>query len=105
MKQSKTTRSAKRERLTEVTRSFTRKIHLEKYDPRAKFESADFFCSNKVECYESEKRAVSREAYQFCKSEVLASVGEYIDLVRTAVADRAARQKANGERTVEPVEE
>lgn len=61
----------KRNRYVEVARSFSYKLNMGNY------ESRDFFCSQKAECYEKDAPELSEKLYQFCKAQVLASVREY----------------------------
>lgn len=56
----------------EIARSFSYKLNTGNY------ESRDFFCSQKAECTIEDATEVSAALYQFCRSEVLKSVKEYI---------------------------
>lgn len=56
----------------EVARSFSYKLNCGNY------ESRDFFCSQKAECNAEDAEHVSERLYQFCKSQVLAAVREYL---------------------------
>jgi len=61
----------KEEKLVEIVRSFSYKLNLGNY------QTADFFCSQKAECYENEVEEVSARLYEFCKNEVVKSVNAY----------------------------
>lgn len=65
-------------RLVEVARSFAYKLNVEAHGGN-RFESRDFFMSQKVECLESEAEEVSEKVYQFCRRQVLKSVNEYVE--------------------------
>jgi hypothetical protein len=69
----------------EIVRSFSYKLNCGNY------ESRDFFCSQKAECAAEDAAHVSEMLYQFCKSQVLASVREY--LATTGVGRREAQQE------------
>lgn len=58
--------------LVEVTRSFSYKVNLGNY------QTADFFCSQKVEVLESEAEKKSEELYTFCKNEVVKSIVRFL---------------------------
>lgn len=55
----------------EVARSFSFKLNAGNY------ESRDFFCSQKAECYERAAEETSERLYQFCKTQVLKAVKEW----------------------------
>lgn len=55
----------------EVTRSFSMKLNLGNY------ESADFFCSEKVECAPEDAEAASEAVYNFCRKQVMKSINEF----------------------------
>lgn len=59
------------EKLIEITRSFSYKLNTGKYETR------DFFCSQKAECKPSEAEEVSEKLYQFCKTEVIKSLNDW----------------------------
>jgi len=61
----------KKQKMCEVVRAFSYKLNCGNYS------TADFFCSQKVECPESEAEKKSKELYQFCKEQVIKSVAEY----------------------------
>lgn len=61
----------KEKKLVEIARSFGYKLNVGNY------ESRDFFCSQKIECYEDESKETSQRLYEFCKIEVLNSVSAY----------------------------
>ena len=84
MKRSKTIRGIRRDRKVEVCRSFAYKLNAGNY------ESRDFFCSEKSECSIDDAPEVGAALYAFCKSQVLASVAEYI---RDMNAQRTKRQE------------
>jgi len=56
----------------EVVRSFSYKLNVGNY------ESRDFFCSEKAQCKAEDAEHVSDLLYQFCKSQVLESVRDYL---------------------------
>jgi hypothetical protein len=64
--------------LVEIARSFSFKVNAERYDPRLKYESRDFFCSQKAECRMEDADRVSDALHTFCKSQVMKAVNEYI---------------------------
>lgn len=70
-------------KLTEVTRSFSRKLNLGNY------ESADFFCSAKEECTVAEAEVTSRRIFSFCQREV------YFNIRAFKAMQKAALEKAN----------
>lgn len=72
----------RRNRMVEVVRSFSYKLNCGNY------ESRDFFCSQKAECKAADAGTVSEALYQFCKSQVLASVREYTGGVQSPVIGR-----------------
>ena len=57
--------------MVEVVRSFSFKLSLPNY------QNADFFCSQKRECPESEAEKVSEILHDFCKNEVIKSINRY----------------------------
>lgn len=57
--------------LVEIVRSFAFKLNTGNY------ESRDFFCSRKAECYEDEADAVSAELHDWCRRQVQAAVKAY----------------------------
>jgi hypothetical protein len=59
----------------EVARSFSYKLNMDFAGVR--FESRDFFCSQKSECRATEAESVSDRLYAFCKLQVLKAVAEY----------------------------
>ena len=60
-----------KEKLVEVARSYSRKVNMGNY------ETSDFFCSKKEECYKSESEKVSAELHDFCQAEVEFSINAY----------------------------
>jgi hypothetical protein len=67
------------EEFVEITRSFSRKVQLERIaGPAFRYESIDIFCSQKVACSPAEAEAKSAAVYQFCKDEVRKSLRDYI---------------------------
>lgn len=67
--------------LIEVTRSFSMKKNLGNY------ETADFFCSQKVECVPKDAEKMSELAYTFCKSEVVKSLNSFMGERNKGVGD------------------
>lgn len=65
-------------RTVEIVRSFSFKLNCERYNPAMRFESRDFFMSQKSYCDESERLSISAALHSFCKSEVMKSVNECI---------------------------
>ena len=65
----------KKQKLVEITRSFTYKLNCGNY------QMADFFCSQKAEVPEDEAEKISEQLYEFCKSEVIKSVNAYKKLM------------------------
>jgi len=65
----------KQPKMVEITRSFSFKLSLPNY------QNADFFCSQKKECFENEIEEVSEELYKFCRNQVIKSVNEYKKLI------------------------
>lgn len=75
-------------KLTEITRSYNRKINLGNY------ETADFFCSQKLEVPLEEAEKTSEELFKFCKEEVMKSVNEYRNNQLDKISqDRKAKQQ------------
>ena len=69
----------KKDKLVEITRSFSMKKN------KGNYETEDYFCSQKAECYESEAKEVSENLYKFCKEQVLKSYnGDKIDFSKLA---------------------
>ena len=62
----------KEKKLVEIARSFAYKLNVP-----GKYESRDFFCSQKAECYEDEAEKVSEKLYEFVRNEVMKSVADY----------------------------
>lgn len=58
--------------MVEIARSFSYKLNTGNY------ESRDFFCSQKVECRAGDAEEISERVYQFCKSQVMQSVADYL---------------------------
>lgn len=58
-------------KLVEVTRSFTYKLNLGNY------QSADFFCSQKLEVEEDKAEEASKKLIEFCKKEVARDVAKF----------------------------
>ena len=59
------------ERLVEVARSFTYQLNTGNY------QHVNFFCSQKIECLESEANEKSEALYQWVKSQVMKSVNDF----------------------------
>lgn len=57
--------------LVEIARSFTYKLNAGNY------ESRDFFCSQKAECYASDSESISEKLHAFCKAQVMKAVAEF----------------------------
>lgn len=55
----------------EIARSFSFKLNLGNY------QSADFFCSQKISCPIEQAEEVSKRLYDFCRSEVSRAVREF----------------------------
>ena len=67
--------------LTEVARSWSYKLQLERHGgPR--YESRDFFCSQKSECTFEDADTVAKALHAFCKRMVMDDVREYIRQVK-----------------------
>ena len=65
------TKEVKQRKLVEIVRSFSMKKNLKN------FQMADFFTSQKVECYENEANKKSEEVYQWCKKQTLKAFNEF----------------------------
>jgi len=63
----------------EVVRSYSYKLNPASYDETKRFESRDFFCSAKAECFSEEMDELAGLLHQFCRSQVLKSVNEEIN--------------------------
>jgi hypothetical protein len=72
----------------EIARSFSYKLNCGNY------ESRDFFCSQKAECNAEDAAHVSETLYQFCKSQVLASVREYLATSGVGLQTQTTRRSA-----------
>ena len=81
--------------LTEITRSFTMKKNLGGY------ESADFFCSQKLEVPLADAEKASEAAYKFCKREVLRAVNQMKAELADPLATLRKRYEENPTPTVE----
>ena len=66
--------------IIEIARSYSRKLDIGNY------QNIDFFASAKSEVWENEKEKVSKELYDFVKSEVEKSVAQYLEEKRMAGA-------------------
>lgn len=66
----------------EIARSFSYKLNCENYGG-ARFESRDFFASQKAECAIEDAPEVSAALFAFCRSEVLRAVKEYVREMET----------------------
>ena len=64
--------SKSKQKMCEVARSFSYKLNLGNY------QTCDFFCSQKAEVPENEAIKKSEDLHNFCKSEVIKSVNEYL---------------------------
>jgi hypothetical protein len=67
----------------EVVRSFTRKLNLGSY------ESADFFCSQKVICDAEQADEISAAVYGWCKAQVMRDIQTF----RSEIAAQFGPQK------------
>lgn len=72
------------EPMVEVTRSFSYKLNLARFNPNLQYESRDHFCSQKAQCRLSQAEEVSDKLYRFCKAEVLKAVRDCITEVMEA---------------------
>ena len=61
------------EKLVEVARSFSYKLNVGKY------QTADFFCSQKAEVPENQATEISEKLYEFCKAEVIKNIKDYVE--------------------------
>ena len=61
------------EKLIEIARSFSYKLNVGKY------QTADFFCSQKEEVPSSQALGTSEKLYEFCKSEVIKNIKDYVE--------------------------
>ena len=61
---------------TEIQRSFEYLLNVGNYESRR------FFCSQKAECRPEDAEAVSEKLYQFCKSQVMKAVSDYMAVDR-----------------------
>ncbi len=57
--------------IIEIARSFSAKLNIGNY------ESRDFFCSRKEECFRKDAAETSKRAFQFAKAEALRDMAEY----------------------------
>lgn len=73
--------------LVEVTRSFSYKLNAGNY------ESRDFFCSQKAECFAEDAEKVSDALYGFCKTQVMKAIAQW-------KADEVAAREAMHQRAV-----
>lgn len=72
----------------EIARSFAYKLNCGQY------ESRDFFCSQKAKCRAEDAAHTSEMLYQFCKSQVLASVREYLATSGVGLREEVKRRTA-----------
>jgi hypothetical protein len=61
--------------MTDISRSFSYKLNVGNY------ESRDFFCAQKVECRIEDAEDISDRLYQFCRSQVMRAVNDYMAVV------------------------
>jgi hypothetical protein len=61
----------------EICRSFSYKVNAGNHGGQ-QYESADFFCSRKMECSTEDAAWVSQSIYEECVHEVRAAVAEFI---------------------------
>ena len=86
------TPSVKRER-EEVCRSFAFHLNCEGHGgPR--FESRDFFCSRKVECFSEDFEMVAEGLFESCEREVMNDVNKYLRKMQPIWAQRQERKLA-----------
>lgn len=76
--------------LVEVVRSFSYKLNAGNY------ESRDFFASEKAQCPVEDAERVSELLYEFCRQQVLKSVGEYMK----AMGEQREKKQASNERRI-----
>lgn len=81
------------EPMTEVCRSFSYKLQAEQYGG-AKYESRDFFCSQKTMCRKSQEDEASLAIFAFCKAQVLRDVREYISEIHARKQAAIERRSA-----------
>ena len=62
----------KEKQLIEICRSFAYKLNVP-----GKYESRDFFCSQKIEVPEDQAEERSEKLHEFCRNEVMKSVADY----------------------------
>ena len=73
-----------KDKLIEITRSFSYKLNIGGY------QTADFFCSKRAEVPEKESEEKSKELYEFCKNQIGKAILEFkaelvdVDKVRKA---------------------
>jgi tryptophanyl-tRNA synthetase len=95
LKQAKTIRGIRRDRRTEVARSYSYKLNLDRFYANKVFESRDFFCSQKAECSIDEAEKVGRALYAYCKAQVLEAVNQEIAEIKAQIAaEETARYQA-----------
>jgi len=58
--------------IIEITRSFSFKLNVGNY------ESRDFFCSQKAECFPEEAERIAEALHTFCKAMTMRAVNAYI---------------------------
>ncbi len=68
--------------MVEIARSYSFKLQCERYNPTLKYESRDFFASQKTQCSLEDAEAVAAALHAFCKREVLKAVAECISELR-----------------------
>jgi hypothetical protein len=77
--------------MVEIARSFSYKLNA------GNFESRDFFCSQKAECRAEDAEEISDRLYQFCKSQVMRAVSDYMSeqsLRAQAINNQPTRRSA-----------
>ncbi len=79
----------------EITRSFSYKLNMERYSPEHRYESRDFFCSQKTQCAPEEAEEVAILLHAFCKRVVMHDVRAYVKELRL----EQRRELANGRPT------
>ena len=78
-----------RQNRVEICRSFSYKLNI-----LGKYESRDFFCSQKAECWPDEAAALSHALYEFCQEQVFEGVREYKRAMAAQQTMQVAAQQA-----------
>lgn len=82
-------KNPKTEKLVEIARSFSYKLSVP-----GKYESRDFFCSQKIEVPENQAIEASEKLFEFCKDEVMKSVHNYLmeNMPQPEISPQVAKQ-------------